>query len=100
MPVFISHRTLDDSIALAVYQRLTGVHRIKCYIDNLDTFQDTQSLTSRIVTRLNECTNLLAIVTKTRRAHGGCPLRSASLAKRPEASRHSPTWRRRRSQNT
>lgn len=36
MPVFLSHSTPDDSLARSVYDRLSTVHGIKCYIDDLD----------------------------------------------------------------
>ncbi len=68
MPVFISHRTADDEIAKAVYQRLRFHHNIECYIDDIDEelrrARGTAVVTSLIVERLNACTNLLAIVTQ------------------------------------
>jgi len=66
MPVFISHRSADDAIAWKVYTRLTQTHGIECYIDDID---DTlkrvteQELTNILVKKINECTNLLAIMT-------------------------------------
>lgn len=68
MPVFISHRTVDDEIAKSVYQRLRLHHNIDCYIDDIDAelrrASGTPAVTSLIVRRLNECTNLLAMVTE------------------------------------
>lgn len=65
MPVFISHRTVDDRIALTVYDRLR-MHGITCYIDNVDALASRlteREITSYIVQKLNDCTNLMAIVT-------------------------------------
>lgn len=64
MPVFISHRTADDAIAQRVYLRLTRVHSIPCYLDNMDLELKTSSVTSRVIERLKQCTNLLALVTE------------------------------------
>lgn len=67
MPVFISHRTVDDPIAKQVYNRLTNVHGITCYLDDVDreagVANASNRITALIVSRLNECTNLLALVT-------------------------------------
>ncbi len=64
MPVFISHRTADDAIARAVYDRLTKTHGIKCYIDDLDRETNTKNITALIVGRVKQCTNLLVLVSK------------------------------------
>lgn len=63
MPVFISHRTADDAIARRVYERLTNVHRIECYIDDIDREVRTTNITSLIVRRIKQCINLLALMT-------------------------------------
>jgi hypothetical protein len=63
MPVFISHRTADDAIARAVYGRLTKTHDIVCYLDDLDRETNTKNITSLIVGRVRQCTNLLVLVT-------------------------------------
>jgi hypothetical protein len=67
MPVFISHRTADNSLAAQVALSLRFYHEIECYIDDIDQelaqAQGTPAVTALIVTRLNQCTNLLAIVT-------------------------------------
>lgn len=66
MPVFISHRTADDEIAQRVAHRLRYQHHIDCYIDDIDDelgkARGTPAVTSLIVRRLNQCTNLVAIV--------------------------------------
>ena len=64
MPVFISHRTADDAVARLVYDRLTNVHGIRCYIDDLDREASTKNITALIVSRVKQCTNLLALVSK------------------------------------
>jgi hypothetical protein len=67
MPVFISHRTADDLLARKVRDRLSAVHGITCYLDDLDVeaglASQTNRLTALIVNRLAACTNLLAILT-------------------------------------
>lgn len=67
MPVFISHRTADDSTARAIYYRLAEHHGIRCYIDDVDAHlqrSNEKELTHRLVQKINECTNLLAIMTR------------------------------------
>lgn len=67
MPVFISHRTADDWLARQAADRLKHQHGIDCYIDDIDQelkrARGTPEITALIVQRLNQCTNLLAIVT-------------------------------------
>ena len=68
MPVFISHRTADDSIAQQVASRLKYHHGITVYIDDIDQqvsrARGTPAITGLLVRRVNECTNLLAIITQ------------------------------------
>lgn len=74
MPVFISHRTADDELAQQVHDRLTGLHQIKCYVDNIDLeTQNTKEITALLVRRLKECTNLLALVTENTRGSWWVP---------------------------
>ena len=63
MPVFISHRTADDALARAVHDRLVRQHGILCYIDDLDRQTNAKNITSLIVSRVKQCTNLLVLVT-------------------------------------
>ena len=68
MPVFISHRTADDAVAQQVASRLKYRHGITVYIDDIDQqvsrARGTPAITALLVRRVNECTNLLAIVTQ------------------------------------
>ena len=67
MPVFISHRTADDTIAKNVAYRLYNIHGIQCYLDDIDQRLKgvtPQQLTKILVEMVNKCTNLLAVVTK------------------------------------
>jgi TIR domain len=77
MPVFISHRTADDVIARSVRDRLTNVHGITCYLDDLDKeagpANQNHRVTALIVNRLNACTNLLALVTQNTRGSWWVP---------------------------
>ena len=71
MPVFISHRTVDDEIARQVRNRLSHNYGILCYLDDLDKetgpAKQSNQITALIVRRLTTCTNLLAIVTRNTR---------------------------------
>jgi len=66
MPVFISHRTVDNAIAQQVATRLAHFHGIKCYLDDID--QPLKNASQQVITRIlvemvNKCTNLLAVIT-------------------------------------
>jgi hypothetical protein len=67
MPVFLSHSTPDDSLARSAYNRLTTLHGITCYIDDLDrqahAVRGTSAITTLILSRLESCSHLLAVVT-------------------------------------
>ena len=61
MPIFISHKSVDKPAALEIasYLRTRGV---QSYVDVLDPqLQSTDDITSVIVTRVRQCTHLLAI---------------------------------------
>jgi hypothetical protein len=64
MPVFISHRSSDNATAKQVHDLLTQLG-IKCYIDELDEgLRQTDDITAVIVTRLSQCSHLLAVVSR------------------------------------
>lgn len=66
MPVFISHRTVDDAKAQALAQRLQTKHNIRCYLDHFDPeAKTTREITDLIVSRINICTHLMALVTNS-----------------------------------
>ena len=77
MPVFISHRTRDDEIARKVWGYLYHHHHISCYIDDFDEIAriagNTNCITARILERLEDCTHLLALVTKNTRGSWWVP---------------------------
>lgn len=61
MPVFISHKNVDKQAALEIagYLRVRGV---QSYVDVLDPeLQGTNDITSLIVTRVRQCTHLMAV---------------------------------------
>lgn len=61
MPVFISHKSVDKPAALEIasYLRVRGV---QSYVDVLDPqLQSTDDITSVIVTRVRQCTHLMAV---------------------------------------
>jgi len=62
MPVFLSHRKADKASALKIYAYLDA-NKIKCYLDEFDeTLQRSKNITDVIMTRINECSHLMAIV--------------------------------------
>jgi TIR domain len=64
MPVFISHRSVDKYSAKNIYNYLT-IRDIKCYIDDLDPeLKNTDDITSVIMTRISQCTHIMAIVSE------------------------------------
>lgn len=64
MPVFISHRSTDSDQATFVYCYLT-THGVQCYIDKLDeTLQSTDNITDVILTRIKQCSHMMAIVSQ------------------------------------
>lgn len=63
MPVFISHRTMDDSLAKRIYNRLTTVHSIQCWIDDILPSQPPEKITSVVIENINKCTHLLVVMT-------------------------------------
>jgi hypothetical protein len=73
MPVFISHRTANDVTARRVHDRLTQKHGIKCYLDDLDRQTKSSDITALIVSRIQECTNLLALMTPNTRGSWWVP---------------------------
>lgn len=66
MPVFVSHRTADDSKAQFLADRLRTKHNIRCYLDHFDPeAKTTREITDLIVSRINICTHLMALVTNS-----------------------------------
>ena len=66
MPVFISHRTADDTKARSLAQRLLKNHKIVCYLDHFDPeAKTTREITDLIVSRINTCTHLMALITNS-----------------------------------
>ena len=72
--VFISHSSTDDRLARKIYDRLTKVHGIKCYLDDLDPdLQGARNVTDVILQRLEECSYLMAVVTTNTKASWWVP---------------------------
>ena len=62
MPVFISHRKADAQSALKVYAYLKS-ENIKSYVDELDdALQSANNITQVIMSRIKECTHMIAIM--------------------------------------
>jgi len=89
MPVFISHRTADNEIAKWVAYRLEYQHGITVYIDDIDqelrSVQGTSAITSLLVSRVNACTNLLAIVTRNTEGSWWVPFEIGVARQSPRA---------------
>ena len=61
MPVFISHKSIDKPEALNIASYLLA-RGVQSYVDILDPqLQTTDDITSMIVTRVRQCTHLMAI---------------------------------------
>ena len=64
MPVFISHRKSDADLARGVFNYLES-KSVQAYLDELDeNLQNSSNITAVILTRLSQCSHLLAIVTQ------------------------------------
>jgi hypothetical protein len=89
MPVFLSHRTADDSLAQTVAHRLIFTHQIECYLDDVDKQANKpgakDGITSLIVRRVNECTNLLALVTPNTQGSWWVPFEVGVARQAPRA---------------
>ena len=89
MPVFISHRTKDDKIAQEVYRRLKYTHNIECWLDDIDhelaNSRDSSIITSRILSELDKCTNLLAIITQNTKESWWVPFEIGVARRAPRA---------------
>lgn len=89
MPVFISHRTADDTIAQQVAYRLRYNHNITVFIDDIDQevrrAQGTAAITALLVRRINTCTNLLAIVSQNTQGSWWVPFEIGVARQSPRA---------------
>ncbi|ABC76784.1 toll/interleukin-1 receptor domain-containing protein [Syntrophus aciditrophicus] len=89
MPVFISHRTADDTIAKEVAYRLRYRHGITVFIDDIDQevrqAQGTAAITALLVQRINTCTNLLAIVSQNTQGSWWVPFEIGVARQSPRA---------------
>lgn len=87
MPIFISHTTIDDTLARKVYQRLYAVHSIQCYIDDIDkelsNNRGRSSLTPLLVDRLRRCDTLLAVVTENTKQSWWVPFEIGTAREMP-----------------
>lgn len=67
MPVFISHRTVDNAKAYGI-ARVFRQHDIPYYLDDFDPdLQSTTRVTEVLVNAINRCTHLMALVTTSTR---------------------------------
>jgi hypothetical protein len=73
MPVFISHRTVDDDEAMKVYNRLTKIHGIQCWMDDTNANSPPATITREILENINRCTHLLGIITTNTRGSWWVP---------------------------
>jgi len=62
MPVFLSHRKTDKASALNIFAYLE-TNNIKCYIDEFDdALQKSKNITDIIMSRISQCSHLMAIM--------------------------------------
>lgn len=87
MPIFISHTTRDDLLAKNVFLRLTRIHNLTCYIDDMDKElgknRGKSSLTPILVERLRKCDTLLAIVTENTKGSWWVPFEIGTAREMP-----------------
>src|SRR4051812_11438146 len=64
MKIFVSHQRADSSLAEWIAQRLSQGHQIPIYLDTIDpdAGQAGDALGEYVRSRLNDCTQLLAVV--------------------------------------
>lgn len=88
MPVFISHSTRDDALARSVHSQLQA-KGITCYIDDLDraaaTLRGTPAVTDLILSRLDGCSHLLAVVTSNTTGSWWVPFEVGVARRAPRA---------------
>lgn len=89
MPIFISHTTKDNALAQQVHRRLTSIHGISCYIDDVDVELAKQrgksGLTPLLVDRLRRCDTLLAVVTANTKESWWVPFEIGTAREMPRA---------------
>lgn len=54
---------MDDTLAKKIYNRLTTVHSIQCWLDDLVPTQSPEKITNVILENINKCTHLLVVMT-------------------------------------
>lgn len=73
MPVFISHKKEDTNAAMVIGQQLRFAG-IRVYIDELDPeTKNTEDITSLVLSRLNSCSHLIAVLSKKSQASWWIP---------------------------
>lgn len=61
--VFISHQKADTALSERIVHRLKTLHGIDCYLDTIDrSLSRGEDLAAHIRARMEECTQLLAVV--------------------------------------
>lgn len=66
MKIFLSHQRTDSSIALQIQRHLKSNHGIDCYLDIVDNqFDNGEDIAEHVRKELNNCTQLLAVVSDT-----------------------------------
>lgn len=63
MPVFISHRTIDDYLAQVIHDHLTKTHGIECFLDQNAGIIQPEHVTRVITRALDLCSHLMVVIT-------------------------------------
>jgi len=67
MKIFISHKNDDNAIALSVLRKLKSLE-VEAYLDLLDSFEnDGERLTKHIKAQLNDCTDIIVVMSESTR---------------------------------
>lgn len=83
MKVFISHKDSDRNTALEVLNVLTS-NRVEAYLDVLDNsvVQKGELLTKHIKSKLNECTDILVVMTEKTKSSWWVPFEIGMAAQK------------------
>lgn len=83
MKVFISHKDSDRTTALKVLNVLTS-NKVEAYLDVLDNsiVQKGELLTKHIRTKLNECTDILVVMSENTKASWWVPFEIGMAAQK------------------
>lgn len=83
MKVFISHKNTDQAVALRIQTALKSL-QVEAYLDLLDdiTIDKGEALTQHIRTKLNECTDILVVLSENTKTSWWVPFEIGMAAQK------------------